>query len=151
MSRRWLFKEEPTHYSFAEFVRDGATRWNGVANNLALRNLREARPGDLFFYYHTGDEKAVVGIGRVTSAPYPDPDADDPRLVALDVVPVAALARPVSLAEIKREPELADFELVRLPRLSVMPVSEQQWAHIEGMARRAPTTATGGRKGRVRD
>ncbi len=138
MANRWLFKEEPSHYSFDEFVRDGRAVWDGVANNLALRHLRQVRRGDLFFYYHTGKEKAVIGTGKVVGDPRPDPQADDPRLVVVDVAPVERLPNPVTLARIKSTPELQDWELVRLARLSVMPVSAAQWAAIERLARSAP-------------
>jgi len=128
---RWLFKEEPTHYGYADLVRDGRTLWGGVTNNLALQHLRRVRPGDEEFFYHTGKEKAVVGVMRVTGGPRPDPDADDEKLVAVEVKAVRRLARPVTLAEIKADAALADWELVRLPRLSVLPVSDAQWQRIE--------------------
>jgi predicted RNA-binding protein with PUA-like domain len=130
----WLFKEEPTHYSFAELQRDGTTFWDGVTNNLARQNLRKVRRGDRILYYHTGDEKAVVGEMRVTGDPVPDPDSDDPKAVVVEVKAVRQLRHPVSLRRIKVDPTLADWELVRLPRLSVMPVTEAQWGRIEELS-----------------
>ncbi len=129
----WLFKEEPTHYSFADLQKDGRTVWAGVKNALAQKNLREVKKGDRVFYYHTGDEKAVVGLARAASAAYPDPAA--PSLVVVDVVPEKALKRPVTLAEIKASGRFGSFPLVRLPRLSVMPVTDDEWKQIEAMAK----------------
>jgi predicted RNA-binding protein with PUA-like domain len=131
----WLFKEEPSHYSFDDLVRDKKAVWSGVANNLALKHLRSVAKGDRVFYYHTGDEKAVVGVMEVTRPAYADPAEDDPRLVVVDVKPVDRLKRPVTLAEIKANPKFADFALVRISRLSVMPVTGAQWTEIERMAR----------------
>lgn len=130
----WLFKEEPTHYSFADLQRDGKALWSGVSNNLALQHLRKVRKGDRILYYHTGKEKAVVGVMRAAGNPKPDPEADDPKLVAVEVKPVRALARPVPLSEIKRDATLADWDLVRLSRLSVLPVSDEQWRRIEELS-----------------
>lgn len=128
---RWLFKEEPTHYSFDEFRKDGGTSWTGVKNPLAQKHLRSVAKGDLIFYYHTGDEKAVVGVMKAAGNAYPDPKDKTGRLHAVDVVPVRKLTRPVTLKEIKADPRFADFLLVRMSRLSVMPVSEEQWKAIE--------------------
>jgi predicted RNA-binding protein with PUA-like domain len=128
---RWLFKEEPTHYSFADLERDGRTLWGGVTNALALRHLRTVKPGDEVFFYHTGKEKAVVGVMGVVNGPVPDPEADDEKLVAVEVKPVRKLPRPVTLAEIKADKALAQWDLVRLPRLSVVPVTDAQWRRIE--------------------
>jgi predicted RNA-binding protein with PUA-like domain len=132
---RWLVKEEPTHYSFDQFVADGGTVWSGVRNPLAQRNLRAMQKGDRVFYYHTGNEKAVVGTAKVAAPAYPDPDDTSGKLAVVELVPDKKLKRPVTLAEIKAAGRFADFALVRLPRLSVMPVSEEQWAAIEAMAR----------------
>ncbi len=134
----WLFKEEPDHYSFADLQRDGTTRWDGVTNNLARQNLRRVQAGDRVLYYHTGKEKAVVGEMRVVVGPSADPDADDPKAVVVVVEAVRRGPRPVPLAEIKADPVLATWDLVRLPRLSVMPVSPEQWRRLERMS------ATGG-------
>ena len=128
---RWLFKEEPDHYNFADLLRDGRTLWNGVTNNLALQHLRRVRTGDELFFYHTGKEKAVVGVMRAVSDPKPDPDADNEKLVAVEVEPIRRLPRPVPLAEIKASKALASWDLVRLPRLSIVPVTDAQWRKIE--------------------
>ena len=130
----WLFKEEPSHYSFDDLVRDKKTVWSGVANNLALKHLRAVKKGDRVFYYHTGDEKAVVGVMEVIKGAYADPEENDDRLVVVHVKPLARLARPVTLAEIKSNPQLAHLPLVRISRLSVMPVTPEEWAEIERMA-----------------
>jgi predicted RNA-binding protein with PUA-like domain len=131
---RWLVKEEPTNYSFDQFVADGATVWSGVRNPLAQRNLRAMKKGDRVFYYHTGSEKAVVGTARVVAPAYPDPNDKSGKLVVVELAPDKKLRRPVTLAEIKAAGRFPDFPLVRLPRLSVMPVTDDQWAAIEAMA-----------------
>jgi len=128
---KWLVKEEPEHYSFAQFVEDGRTAWSGVRNPVAQRNLRAMKPGDKVFYYHTGKQKAVVGIAKVAGAPTPDPADKTGKLYTVDLVPVKALKQPVTLAEVKAVKGFADFPLVRIPRLSVMPVTDEQWAWIE--------------------
>jgi predicted RNA-binding protein with PUA-like domain len=132
---RWLFKVEPTCYNFADLERDGTTLWDGVTNALARKNLRQVQPGDRIWYYHTGDEKAIVGLMEAVSGPQPDPNDDDPKSVVVEVRPVKRLRSPVPLARIKDDPLLADWELVRLPRLSVMPVSEIQWRRVEELAK----------------
>ena len=132
----FLFKEEPTHYSWDDFVREGKTSWTGVKNALAQKHLRSVKKGDRIFYYHTGDEKAVVGIAKASGDAYPDPKDRAGKLYAVDVVPVKKLARPVTLAEIKASAAFGDFPLVRISRLSVMPVSEKEWAGIEELASR---------------
>ena len=131
----YLFKEEPTHYSFDDLVRDKKTSWTGVRNALAQKHLRSVRNGDRIFYYHTGDEKAVVGVMKAIGDAYPDPKDKTGKLYAVDVVPVEKLPRPVTLAEIKAKASFKDFPLVRISRLSVMPVSEKEWAEIEKMAK----------------
>ena len=130
----WLFKEEPTHYSFDDLVRDKETSWTGVRNPLAQKHLRSIQKGDRIFFYHTGDEKAVVGIAKAAGAPYPDPADKAGRLYAVDVVPVKKLKTPVTLAAVKADRFFAPFPLVRVPRLSVMPVSDEEWHRIEQMA-----------------
>jgi predicted RNA-binding protein with PUA-like domain len=131
----WLFKEEPEHYSFAQLQREGRTVWDGVRNALARRNLCQVRKGDRVFFYHTGKEKAIVGEMRVVSDPWTDAQAEDPKEVLVEVEAVRLLPHPVSLARIKKDPLLADWDLVRLPRLSVMPVSEPQWRRIEELSK----------------
>jgi predicted RNA-binding protein with PUA-like domain len=131
----WLFKEEPDHYSFADLERDGTTLWDGVTNALARQNLRKVRRGDRVLFYHTGKEKAVVGEMRVVSDPEPEPGADDPKAVAVRVRAVRPWPAPVSLDQIKEDPRLAGWELVRLPRLSVMPVTPEQWQRLQELSR----------------
>jgi predicted RNA-binding protein with PUA-like domain len=120
----WLLKQEPDCYSFADLERDGETTWDGVANPLARKHLRAARPGDRAFFYHTGKEKSVVGIVEVSAV------ADE----VVKVKPIRRLANPVTLAAIKADPAFADWELVKQSRLSVMPVDESRWKKIESMA-----------------
>ena len=136
MAGRWLFKTEPSAYSFADLERDRRTVWDGVKNALALKHLAAVAAGDEVLVYHTGDEKAAVGIAKVVRGAYPDPKWKDARLVVVGLQPVKALARPVALGEMRANPKLAGFDLLRLPRLSVMPVSAEQWAAIMEMARR---------------
>lgn len=130
----WLLKTEPDHYSFADLERDGATVWDGINNAQALINLRAMQPNDLAFIYHTGKERAVVGIVRVTSAAYPDPELDDPKRVVVDVEALQSLDQPVTLARIKAEPSLSDWTLVRQGRLSVVPCSAEQWNTVLRLA-----------------
>ena len=130
----WLFKEEPTHYSFDDLTRDGKTSWTGVKNPLAQKHLRSVKKGDRIFYYHTGDEKSVVGVMKAAGDAYPDPKDKSGKLYAVDVTPGKKLARSVTLAEIKADPSFRDFPLVRISRLSVMPVSDAEWNRIEKRA-----------------
>jgi predicted RNA-binding protein with PUA-like domain len=132
MARHWVLKTEPSEYGFPDLVRDRQTRWEGVSNPVALKHLRSMLEGDDALIYHTGNEKAVVGLARVVSAPYPDPK--DPKLVVVDVEPVKPLPRAVPLAEIKAEPAFAELGLVRVPRLSVVPVEPPQWKRLLAMA-----------------
>lgn len=131
----WLFKEEPTHYSYDDLVRDGQTSWTGVRNPVAQKHLRAVAKGDRIFFYHTGGEKSVVGIAKAAGASYPDPSDKDGKLYAVDVVPVRKLKQPVTLASIKADKFFAAFALTRVPRLSVMPVTDDQWDRIEAMSR----------------
>ena len=133
--RKWLLKTEPGDYSYDDLERDGGTRWDGVTNALALKHLREMRRGDEAIVYHTGDERAAVAVASVATDPYADPDAGDPKLVVVEVRPKRRLGRPVGLAEIKARPDLSGFDLVRLPRLSVVPVTEEQWKALLAMSR----------------
>lgn len=135
MSQRWLFKEEPSKYSFDDLARDGRTVWDGVRNNLALQHLRKVRQGDEIFFYHTGKDKAVVGTMVAVGDPYPDPAAEDERFVVVDVEVGAGLMRPVTLHELKQDPAYEGSELVRIPRLSVMPVTAAQWRAVMRLAR----------------
>jgi predicted RNA-binding protein with PUA-like domain len=130
----WLLKEEPTHYGFDELVKDKRAVWSGVRNALAQKHLRGIKKGDRLFYYHTGDEKAVVGVAKALGDAYPDPEDKSGKQFVVDVAPVARLPRPVTLAEIKANAAFRDFPLVRISRLSVMPVTDAEWIRIEGMA-----------------
>ena len=136
MPNRWLFKTEPSAYSFQQLRKDKRTVWDGGKNNLALKNLSGIKKGDEIFIYHTGDEKSAVGVARALSAAYPDPSKKDPKLLVVEIEAVKELPRPVTLAEMKANAKLKNFDLARLPRLSVMPVSEEQWKIMEEMARR---------------
>jgi predicted RNA-binding protein with PUA-like domain len=131
----WLFKEEPDTYGYADLERDGVTTWSGVTNPLAQKHLRAVRKGDRILFYHTGDERAVVGIMEATAEPTPDPDDPTGRRVVVTVRPVERLKNPVSLAAIRADPAFAGWELVRLARLSVMPVPPELWRRIMTMAR----------------
>jgi len=131
----WLVKEEPTHYNFDALARDGKTSWTGVRNPLAQKHLRSMKKGDRVFYYHTGDEKAIVAEAKAISDPYPDPGDTDGKLWAVDIGPVKRLPRPVTLAAVKADPRFSDFLLVRMSRLSVMPVTDDQWSALEKMSR----------------
>jgi predicted RNA-binding protein with PUA-like domain len=126
----WLLKTEPSTYSWDDLVRQGRAVWDGVKNPFALNNLKAMQPGDNAFIYHTGGEKAVIGIAKVVSGAYPDPKARDPKLVVVDLEPLKKLPRPVTLAEIKADRFFQDWALVRVPRLSVMPVTREQWVRV---------------------
>jgi predicted RNA-binding protein with PUA-like domain len=130
----WLFKEEPSHYSFDALVKDKKTVWSGVRNPLAQKHLRSVKKGDAIFYYHTGDERSVVGVARAMGDAYADPKDKSGKAAVVDVAPVKKLPRPVTLAEIKANPAFKDFALVRISRLSVMPVSAAEWRRIEKLA-----------------
>ena len=132
----WLFKEEPTHYSYDDFAADKKTVWSGVKNPLAQKHLRSVRKGDRIFYYHTGDEKAVVAIAKALGDAYTDPADKSGKQAVVDVAPVRKLPRPVTLAEIKADKAFKDFPLVRISRLSVMPVTDAEWERVEKMAQR---------------
>lgn len=129
----WLFKEEPDTYSFDDLVRDGSTVWSGVTNALAQKHLRAIQKGDRVLFYHTGSEKAVVGIMEVTADPTPDPDDETGKRVVVTLKPVRKLKTPVTLAAIKADKAFAQWELVRIARLSVMPVPTTIWEKIEKM------------------
>ena len=146
----WLFKEEPTHYGFDAFVKDRRAVWSGVRNPLAQKHLRSVKKGDRIFYYHTGDEKAVVGIATALGDAYPDPDDKAGKASVVDLAPVGKLQRPVTLAEIKADPSFKTFPLVRMSRLSVMPVSDDEWKRIEAMAARSGGAGRPGGPGRAR-
>lgn len=132
---QWLVKEEPEHYGYDQLVRDRKTVWAGVKNPLAQKHLRGIKRGDRIFYYHTGKEKSVVAVATAASDAYPDPSDKTGKLFVVDVVPERKLDRPVTLAEIKSDKAFADFPLVRMSRLSVMPVTDAEWTRIENLSR----------------
>ena len=128
--------EQRTPADVVKLVKDKKTMWSGVKNPLAQKHLRAVKKGDQIFYYHTGDEKAVVGIARALGDAYPDPNDTSGKASVVDIAPVKKLPRPVTLAEIKADKAFAEFPLVRISRLSVMPVTAAEWARIEKMASR---------------
>lgn len=129
----WLVKEEPSHYSFDDLVRDKRTSWTGVRNPLAQKHLQSMHKDDLVFFYHTGDVRAIAGIAKAASEPYPDPGDSSGKLYAIDITPVKKLKSPVTLAAIKADKAFASFPLVRISRLSVMPVTDEEWSRIEAI------------------
>jgi predicted RNA-binding protein with PUA-like domain len=131
----WLLKTEPTDYSYDELEEEGRTRWDGVSNPAALKNSRAMKAGDRAFLYHTGKEKAAVGVVEIVSEAYPDPEAKDPRRVVVDVEPRGRLGRPVTLGEMKALPAFEGSPLVRQGRLSVVPLTADQWKTIEEWSR----------------
>lgn len=130
----WLLKSDPDEYSYYDLAKDGKAVWDGVTNNLALQNLRKIHKGDLLLIYHTGDEKAIVGLAVAASNPYPDPNSENEKLMVIDIKAKKRVKRPLTLSEIKQMPEFTDFPLVRLPRLSVMPVSESEYKCLVELA-----------------
>jgi predicted RNA-binding protein with PUA-like domain len=131
----WLVKEEPENYSYDSFVKDRTTVWAGVRNPVAQRNLREMKKGDRVFFYHTGKEKAIVGTATVSKTAYPDPKDKTGSLVVVELAAGKPLKRPVTLAEIKADKRFADMPLARIPRLSVQPVTDDQWDMIEAISK----------------
>lgn len=134
MPNYWILKSEPSVYDFADLERERRTVWDGVTNALALIHLRQMAPNDRALIYHSNEGKALVGLARVVSAPYADPKADDPKLAVVDVEFDRWLPRQVTLAEIKADPAFADLGLVRMSRLSVIPVPDGQWGKLLAMA-----------------
>ncbi|MBM7843675.1 EVE domain-containing protein [Herpetosiphon giganteus] len=132
----WLLKTEPNEFSWDDLVRDGSTVWNGVTNAQALINLRAMQLDDQCLIYHSGDVRAAVGIAQVSRSAYPDPTSENPKHVVVEIEPVVALKQAVTLAQIKAEPSLADWMLVRQSRLSVVACSPEQWAWIIDQAAR---------------
>ena len=136
MASYWILKTEPSTYSHADLVKDGTTVWDGVKNPVALRHLATMQRGDEVMIYHTGSEKAAVGLASVTGEARPDPKKKDPKLVVVTLRADRPLARPVTLAEIKADPAFAGSPLVRVPRLSVIPASAAQWRRLLALGRR---------------
>ena len=130
----WFLKSEPTAYGFERLQREGRAVWDGIRNAQALIHIRAMNRGDRALFYHTGAEKAVVGTVRIDSAPYADPGAGDPKLAVVDIVPDRALDRPVTLVQLKADPAFRTLGLVRHSRLSVGPVTAEQWTRILGIA-----------------
>jgi len=130
----WILKTDTDTYSFDSLVRDRRTVWDGIGNPLALKHLRAMAKGDQAMIYHSGDDKAIVGLATIASASYPDPKAKDPRLVVVDIQAGDRLPSPVSLAAIKADPAFADLGLVRMSRLSVVPATAAQWHRLLGLA-----------------
>jgi predicted RNA-binding protein with PUA-like domain len=132
VSNRWVLKTDADSYTFDQLVRDQRTVWDGVSNAVALKNIRSMVEGDQVLIYHSGEEKALVGLARVASAPYPDPK--NPALTVVDIEAGPQLPQTVTLAAIKADPAFADLPLVRQPRLSVGPVPPAQWNRLLAMA-----------------
>lgn len=131
MARRyWLLKSEPNAYSWEQLVADGSTTWDGVRNYQSRNNLGEMKQGDLALFYHSNEGKDVVGVARIVREAYPDPTSDDDRWIAVDVEPVAPLAKPVTLQQIKADPKLSEIGLVRQGRLSVVPLRSAEFQRI---------------------
>ena len=130
----WLVKSEPSTYSWQRFLEEGAAVWDGVRNAQARGNLAAMKKGDQVLFYHSGEDRAVVGIAKVTRTAYPDPTSEDPRWLAVDLVPVRALKKPVPLASIKADERLARIALVRQSRLSVMPLEADDFGAIVALA-----------------
>jgi predicted RNA-binding protein with PUA-like domain len=131
----WLLKTEPSSYSWDDLIRDKKTVWEGVTNALALKHIRTMKQGDLALVYHTGSERAAVGVAEISSNPYPDPKAKDDRIVVVDLKPKAKLAQAVTLEDIKADPTFAGFDLLRISRLSIVPVPPGMWKRIEQLSR----------------
>ena len=133
MAKRWLFKTEPGEFSYDDLEREQKAVWDGVNNNLALKNLRDVRLGDHVLIYHSGNDKAIVGLAEAVSDPYPDPKQDDEKLIVITLKPKRRFTRPATLNDIKNKEELKEFDLVRLPRLSVLPIKSEYWEVLQEM------------------
>lgn len=130
----WLVKSEPSVYSWDQFVKDGQTCWSGVRNYAARLHLRAMKKGDLAFFYHSNEGTEIVGIATIIKEHYPDPTTDDDRWVAVDLKPVKPLKKPITLDAIKKDKRLVNMALIRISRLSVQPVTEEEYAIILGMS-----------------
>ncbi len=129
---KWLLKTEPSTYSYDDLERDGKTVWDGVRNSLALKHMRDVRKGDRAIIYHTGSERRAVGIAKIVSDAYPDPKGNTDKAVVFEIAPDARLSQAVTLDELKNDPAFEGFDLIRLPRLSVMPVPPKLWTRLVG-------------------
>lgn len=136
MVNYWLAKQEPKSYNFTSLKKDKKTMWDGVHNNLALKHINNMKKGDLILFYHSGDEKQAVGIMEVTSKPYPNPEEKNERFVVVNVKYKKELANPVTLAEMKKQKKFKNWELLRISRLSVMPVPKEIWSSIMKMSKK---------------
>ena len=134
----WLVKQEPTEYCWATFVKDGRAAWTGVRNFQARNHLRAMRRGDLVAFYHSGDDKRVVGLARVTGEHYPDPTATAGDWSSVDLAPLKALSQSVPLSAVKADPVLRDIHSIRQPRLSVCPLTEEQFQRLLALGRTRP-------------
>lgn len=131
----WLLKTEPSTYSYSDLEKEKKTTWDGVGNNLALKHIRSMKKGDLAFVYHSGADRAIVGVAEIMSDPYPDPKLKDDKRMVFDLKPKGKLGNPVTLAAVKAAKEFAQFELVRMSRLSVMPVPPSVWKSLLTMSK----------------
>ena len=139
MANYWLAKQEPDGprgYNFEQLKIDKKTVWDGVHNNLALKHMKEMKKGDLVLFYHTGDERQAVGIMEITKNPYPNPEEDNPRFIVVDVKYKEHLSNPVTLEQMKKESDFKEWELLRISRLSVMPVPGKIWNKILKMSKK---------------
>ena len=130
----WLLKTEPSTYSYDDLVRDKKTTWDGVTNAAALKNIRAMKKGDLALVYHTGDQRTIVGVAEIASAPYADPKADDEKLVVVDLKPKKRLTKTVSLDMIKSDKAFAGWDLLRIGRLSIVPTPPAMWKRVMQLA-----------------
>ncbi|WP_427159214.1 EVE domain-containing protein [Aliinostoc sp. HNIBRCY26] len=130
----WLLKTEPDNYSYFDLERDGGTVWDGVNNPLALKHIRTMQPHDLAWIYHTGKERQIIGMAEITSQAYPDPTLNDAKRVVVDICPLQKVTQPVTLSQIKQTQKFAEFDLLRIPRLSVVPVSDIYWQYLMELA-----------------
>lgn len=134
MPNYWILKTEPSTYSYDDLVKEQRTVWDGVKNNLALRHIRSMQKSDRVLIYHSGKEKALVGLAEVVKGPYPDPQQNDPKLVVMDIKATKPLRNQVTLADVKSDRAFKDLALVRMPRLSVIPVDAASWKRLLKMA-----------------
>ncbi|MCG6133240.1 MAG: EVE domain-containing protein [Nostoc sp. LLA-1] len=132
----WLLKTEPDNYSYFDLEQEGSTVWDGVNNYLALKHLRMMVPGDLALIYHTGKERQIMGIAEIVSPPYADPALNDVKRVVVDIKAIKRVSQSLTLAQIKQDGNFIDFDLLRLPRLSVVPVSEVYWRRLQELSDR---------------
>lgn len=142
----WLMKSEPFKYSWDQLVEDGRTYWDGVRNYEARNNLAAMKKGDLVLYYHSNEGKEIVGIAEIVGEAHPDPTADDPRWVVVDVAPVVPFTQPVTLATIKADPNLEDIALVRRGRLSVVPITAAEFRYVAKLGKtKVPAASRAGK------